>query len=736
MAVDLAKLSLWLATLARNHPFTFLDHSLRHGDSLVGLTRQQIATFHWLDKQSVLLDLERDLRERIARGARCRQQILSARDDVPYARLKQQLDGADESFQAAREVGDTIIAAFFSAEKAKDREDRRLVLRELTETARRDPTARACEDVEKAVAGLRSGRKGIVPFHWELEFPEVFTTDDKGRVDGGFDVIFGNPPFAGKNTLISATAENYPDWLKQVDPGSHGNADLVAHFFRRVFSLLRPAGCLGLIATNTIGQGDTRSSGLKWICNNGGTIYRATKRVRWPGEAAVIVSVVHVYRGELRGPFLLDGRQVGKITAYLFHSGSNEDPFHLEANSDKSFAGSFILGMGFTFDDTDSKGVASPILEMKRLIASDPRNAERIFPFIGGEEVNTSPTQSHHRYVINFDDFPRERKLTGHSWFELNEETQRQQLRQGVVAHDYPRPVAADWPELLEIVERKVKPQREGDNRENYRRLWWQYAERRPGMYRACSDNSRVLVQCRISSWLSFVLLKTGAVFDISLNVFPLNNPLPGFAVLQSRVHELWARFLSSSMKDDMRYTPSDCFETFPLPRDYEPSANLEEIGTRYYDFRARVMTGNNEGLTTTYNRFHDPNEDASSIVRLRELHEVMDRAVLDAYGWTEIQPNCEFIPEFDDEDDEDENGRCRKKKYRYRWPDEIRDEVLARLLELNRQRALEEGQVVLDDTGALPDAKVEKTKSKKAKTKKAKQVSSTDQITMNLGKA
>jgi hypothetical protein len=70
-----------------------------------------------------------------------------------------------------------------------------------------------------------------------------------------------------------------------------------------------------------------------------------------------------------------------------------------------------------------------------------------------------------------------------------------------------------------------------------------------------------------------------------------------------------------------------------------------------------------------------------------------MDRAVLDAYGWHDIRPVCEFFPEFGDEEDEDENGRPKREKYRYRWPDEIRDEVLARLLELNRQRALEEGQ-------------------------------------------
>ena len=58
--------------------------------------------------------------------------------------------------------------------------------------------------------------------------------------------------------------------------------------------------------------------------------------------------------------------------------------------------------MGFTFDDTDMKGVATPLSEMRRLIEADARNQEVIFPYIGGEEVNTNPTHAHHRYVINF----------------------------------------------------------------------------------------------------------------------------------------------------------------------------------------------------------------------------------------------------------------------------------------------------------------------------------------------
>jgi hypothetical protein len=152
----------------------------------------------------------------------------------------------------------------------------------------------------------------------------------------------------------------------------------------------------------------------------------------------------------------------------------------------------------------------------------------------------------------------------------------------------------------------------------------------------------------------------------------------------------------------------------------YEANADLEQAGKAYYDFRADLMVQNDEGLTKTYNRFHDPNEDSADIQRLRELHAAMDRAVLDAYGWQDIQPVCAFFPEFDDEEEEDEGGRPKKKKYRYRWPDEIHDEVLARLLDLNRQRALEEGQLIAAEEAANAlIAEASKKSAKKSSRKK-----------------
>jgi hypothetical protein len=734
MAVDLAKLSLWLATLAKDHPFTFLDHTLRHGDSLVGLTRQQIVAFNWeVDKQQSFL--EQIIRKRIERVSQYRQRILAARDDVPYKQLNQELDGAEEALQPVRHVGDTVIAAFFTGDTTKDRDNKRVFLHDVTESCLKDPTANACQVTEEAVANLHRGPRGVVPFHWQLEFPEVFTADQVDKAKAGFDVIVGNPPFAGRNTLVNAHHKHYLDWLKTTHLQSHGNSDLVAHFFRRSFDLLKESGCLGLIATNTVYQGDTRSTGLRWICKHGGTIYRAKKRLKWPGQAAVVVSVIHISKGPIDPPYILNGVEVSFITAYLFHAGGNDDPIKLQSNEDCSFEGAKVYGMGFTFDDTDTKGIANPVSEMHRLLAKETRNGERIFPYIGGEEINDNPTHAYHRYVINFEDWPLRREDGDERWVTATEKRRKELLREGVVPLDYPGPVAADYPDLLAILDAKVKPERAllsddtADGRRR-KRCWWQWGRYTPGLFDKTSKLESSLAISRVTQHLGFARLSTKIVPADRLTIFAVDS-WSYFSILQSRVHEIWARFFGSTLEDRFMYAPVDCFETFPLPAELTSDNDLTEVGKKYYEFRSGLMLRRGQGLTSIYNAFHDPDCDDAEISDLRQAHDDLDHTVLNAYRWTDIKLCNEFIAEFDDNEEEDESSVPSKKKYRYRWPDEIRDEVLARLLDLNRQRALDEGQLVPDETGAALNAAVKKRSKRKPKAQKTGQASTSNLFAM-----
>jgi hypothetical protein len=669
------------------------------------------------------------LQEKVDRAKSLRSQIqaLDTRSDTDTENKLTQLQRADHELEDLRLVGDIAIAAFFDS-VGKSKKDSQELQESYKSTVRAWRQGKYNPDAENSprllsISGtLRNQGKGIMPFNWEVEFPEVFD-----RQNSGFDAIIGNPPFAGKNTTISGHAEGYLDWLKEVYPESHGNSDLVAYFFRRAFTLLRKDGCLGLIATNTIAQGDTRSTGLRFVCKDGGTIYNAQKRVKWAGDAAVVVSVLNIKKGTYAGVKLLNGKEVPLISAFLFHAGGHEDPKPLAANAGKSFNGCDIKGIGFTFDDSNPD--ATSIEEMHRLIEKDPRNAERIFPYIGGEEVNSNPTHSHHRYVINFG--------------EMTEEEARQ------------------YPDLMEIVERKVKPDRLYNLKGVSQYPWWKFWRNRRELYNTIDTLERVLViPCSATKYLGFVFLSSKIVFSHKLTVFALNR-FSDFALIQSSPHENWARFFSATLGDGLTYNPSDCFETFPFPLipdpsptteagsqkiDISPASILEEensqktnispssklgekpgvretletIGKEYYEYRAQLMLRNNQGLTDTYNRFHNPEENHPDILKLRQLHTQMDLAVLKAYGWEDLDTTCGFALDYLDLDEDNDippeaqdriasgdyffptaeeamhfeslisTGK-RKLPWRYRWCETTHDEVLARLLDLNQSRYEEE---------------------------------------------
>ncbi|MGA7329274.1 MAG: DNA methyltransferase [Rhodomicrobium sp.] len=663
MAVDLAKLSLWLATLARDHEFEFVDHALKCGDSLVGLSVEGIAAANWDASKPGLPLFQKLVRDEIRRAINARAEIRDAPDDVHRAIQEVRHANAEKRLDPIRAMGDATIAAFFSEAKPRAREVARQKVESLF-TASLHPN---WDEIGRIASTLRQGEHPIRSFHWQLEFPEVF----EGK-NPGFDAIIGNPPFAGKNTIAAGNQPFYPVWLQALHPGSHGNADLAAHFYLRAFRLLRRGGCYGLIATQTIFQGDTRETGLAQILRSGGSITRGISRFKWQGEAQVTVAIVHVANGPCERP-VLNKKRVGRISAYLVEGKLDTSPQRLFANAGRAFQGSIILGMGFTFDDeAAAKGSASSLADMEQLKAKGELYSKRILPFIGGEEVNNDPRHSYRRFIINLND--------------LNEEQAR-----------------VNFPELLSIVEQFVKPERNKIKDAIGKEAWWRFLRPRPELHRAIAGLQRVLVTTLHSPQFSFAILPSHQVFSHALLVTAFSRLAP-FAVMQSRIHEAWTRFFGSTLEDRLRYTPSDCFATFPFPPGFETDATLEAAGQAYHDHRAALMVRHNEGLTKTYNRFHNPAEDHPDIVKLRELHDAMDRAVLTAYGWTDlaarIATDPDAMPRHLSEDTEDDH----KYQGRYFWPAPIRDEVLARLLALNATRAEEERKAGLVVTSGGDD--------------------------------
>ncbi|MEI7895360.1 MAG: type IIL restriction-modification enzyme MmeI, partial [Myxococcales bacterium] len=367
--------------------------------------------------------------------------------------------------------------------------------------------------------------------------------------------------------------------------------------------------------------------------------------------AMVVVSIVWVVKGDAPRCRVLNGKRVDRITAFLSSRGSHDDPVHLDENKAKAFIGCFVRGKGFLFDDKSVE--CSPVAEMYRILEESPECKEVIYPYIGGEEVLMSPTHQPHRYIIRFGS---------------RTETESQQ-----------------WQRPFQIVSQKVRPLREKLSNSPvdraHKQYWWRFGNDRPELKEAVRNRGRVLVIPRVSQHLCVTFLPSSLVFSDQLVVVPSStNAL--LTVLQARVHNDWTWTFASTLGDGLRYTPTDCFETFPFPPNYESNAALESVGNGYYDFRAALMVKNNEGLTKTYNRFHNPDERSPDIQKLRELHAQMDRVVLDAYGWSDVQPVYDFRVQLDE---------C----IRLTWGEDLRDEVLARLLELNRVRAVQETKQV-----------------------------------------
>lgn len=227
-----------------------------------------------------------------------------------------------------------------------------------------------------------------------------------------------------------------------------------------------------------------------------------------------------------------------------------------------------------------------------------------------------------------------------------------------------------------------MKPYRDTVRNPRTRDRWWLYEAPRPGLYAATRRLSSLFVtSCAATPHWALVRVGNNGLFGNTLSVLAFDS-MAAFATLQSRVHEVWARAFASSMKDDLRYTPSDCFETFPLPPAFDTDPTLEAAGKSYHDHRAQLMIARDQGMTPTYNRFHRATDTDADIVELRDLHAAIDRAVLSAYGWDDLA--AQAAPVFLAPDTEDDH------RYRGRlfWNAPFRDAVLARLLRLNEERA------------------------------------------------
>jgi len=638
MAVDLAKLSLWLSTFASDHEFTFVDHNLKCGDSLVGLDLSQIlgVTF---ERGPNLSLTHASVAQRLDRSREIRQKIASSGDETPMETLQALKAEEDLLVNDLRSIGDAIMYSYFSRDKPRARKEELNRIKILIEMWFSSKVQFAeFKGLQKELEWLHESI-GLRPFHWECEFPEVFN-DVIERVEFGFDAFVGNPPFLGGKKISGFFGTSYLSYLKETTPESLGQADLVAYFFRRLFCLMRRDGTLSLIATNTIAQGDTRSTALTWICKNGGVIYYAIKKEKWPGEAAVTISIVSIAKRPL--PVIeLDGKLVNFISPFLLPVDLVDDPPKLRRNIGVSFKGVMLGGDGFEINSEEKTA------ELEHMLSVQPEIIKFIYSIVGGDEILKSVQP------------PNQRKAIDASVFETETEL-------------------AEFPLLLTFLKKHVERGRVGTRLAGL--SFWKYERARiESRKRIISET--ILVKPYTSTYHAFTFIPSNYLL-LTPHVNFVDSSFQLFALLQSSIHMHWAYVFGSSLEDRPRYTSSDCFETFPLPDGYREMTSLESVGRKYFEFRRDLMLESNEGLTQTYKRFHDPSDDSERIVELRTIHADLDRAVLAAFGWSDLDPKLEFLG-CDDEDGDS--------TYRLHLPDSVRDQVLERLVALGAQYAATE---------------------------------------------
>ena len=582
MAVEMCKLSLWLVSLDSDLPFSFVDDKVFLGNSLLGVTSlSQLRRLH-IDSESFsslqMFDIfDVDIDGIVQRAIELRHHLLSEIDENDPARTsaakRRQLSDFRQVTSDLRRIADGVVAVGLAhgGKPGKVLDDAYDKLRVAICSAYPERGYASSTFLDSLV---ESGLKPTVvtdydlwqPLHWVIEAPDVIIDN------GGFDAIIGNPPFLGGQKLTGAMGTNVRDWLvNTVARGQRGSADLVAYFFLRATSLMQAKGTLGLIATNTVAQGDTREVGLDAMVASGFTITRAIQSRSWPAAGA---NLEYAAVWGTRDAVSDDAQRISndsptrRISTLLEPAGRVEgNPVSLPENLGISFQGCIVLGMGFVIEAA----------EAEEWIAADARNAEVLFPYLNGEDLNSRPDSSASRWVIDF----------------------------GRMEQDEAATYQLPFDRILHL----VKPERDKLKITYRRDYWWRFAAWAPSLRKAIANLSEVLVIALVSKTVMPVRVPAAQVFSHALGVFATDD-YSDQAVLSSSLHQVWAITYGSGMRNDPRYTPSDVFETFPRPAG---TPELEHVG-RVLDYERRgIMRRRGIGLTKMYNLVNDPEVASSS---------------------------------------------------------------------------------------------------------------------------
>ena len=644
LAVELAKLSIWLVTLAKGRPFGFLDHNLRCGDSLLGIHRlDQLTELSMTPTgkgQQRLFgqNIERSVHEAIE----LRQQLRSIPiRDIHDVEAMAQIDAnARKQLYISELIADAFIGEIFNSSGKRAIDSIAI------------EAGQALEGNQNAFAAIKRralitlstdsliGRPGRRPFHWPLEFPEVFITSNPG-----FDAFVGNPPFRGGSRMTIDSGVHYRDFVvRDLTENFVGRVDLSVYFLRQVARLSNRKSYFGLVLTNSVAQGHSRDAGLAALVQQGKSIFSAIRDLPWPGTANVVVSLVWMTNNTWLGEKYLNGKTVQLINPSLQEEVEHDidkskwEPRPLARNSKLCFRGVEIRGDGFILSRE----------EVAKIQKNQPTCKEVIRPFLTGTELNSFWPKSQETFVIAF----------------------------GERSDEESKIYTACW----DIVVERVKPSRDEITKQIHEECFWKFWDKRAKQFEEISNNTHFLVKARDSTEWAFAYVSTDCVVSSKIIIFK-DISLWRFACLQSGIHRVWCENGASTIGRAITYNPTIGLEFFPFPD--EPD-NLKKMATEYLDIRASSMSALDVGMNDLYRFTHSSLARNSEVDMFRQKIVDLDMAVVAAYDWQDIDLGHGFheVPYLPEKD-----------RVRFTISETARIEVLRRLTELNRQRYEEEAQ-------------------------------------------
>jgi len=660
LAVELAKLSIWLVTLSKNRPFGFLDHNLKSGDSLLGIHNvNQLINLN-VDLQKVRkskqpeLGFAKSIKILIEEALQQRNKIIyhdiNSLSDISEISVLDQL--AKRKILLPKLIADAFIGLTMeSDDKVNDLSTLLLLIQSAISGNKGSIESLKNIASKNLGAGRTEKSKVRKKFHWPLEFPEVFIDDE-----GGFDAVVGNPPFVGGQKISGTMGNGYAQFLKEHKTFSKKAAvDLVVYFSVHCSLIMRHQGCCGLVVRRSISEGKNREVGLSKFQENGLHIYKAETDLPWPGQASVVVHHLHFVKGSWQGAYTLNQQTVDQISSDLSELGELA-PKKIKENLNRIYQGVILQGESFKVNDE----------EMSNLIQLQPNIENIIQPFIGGNEVNNNYDLSPLCWVINLRDWPKEE-------------------------------VEKSYPHVMQYLEKTLLPELTGKDR--LRKNWWNFLRPRPELYRAIGrgkeflkyrhDQSakkifleRVLViSTGVTKYPCFTFLPTNMVFSNKLCVLA-SDSYEMFGVLSSDIHAVWAWKNKTSMGGDltsMVYAHGNIFETFPFPQDFFSSGSSKKISNvakSIFEKRTEYLRKKRLGLTKFYNDFHNPHVSNSELIYIRNLQRDLNQVVIDSYGWDDINLDTDFFKV---------GYLPRGKDTRFTINEESRITVLKRLYKLNK---------------------------------------------------